>query len=455
MLVLYAKRNRTRITMTTNLYQIGQWAKDQGLVGEREIFLTGAIIAVSGKPIGFGIEAPAGSGKTVVADLLFGDKDADGRQGLIKRDYIYFKDAGSATSFFYDADRINAARIVVFMELQKDKTDTTVEAIKSMTEGKFASRRVTDVTKDAVKEQKIRPKTVAYTLAIENDTKPDAELRRRCITMATDVSKEQTGKVLDLKAALRFDYEASAILTDAERKSIYDDFNAILVTDFKVVNPFAQEFVKAVAKIAPDQKVRSMAEHFWNVMEGVTKLNYLEGRVAVGKDGRTLISNIQDLYQTLAIYKRAFIRDVYSIPPLGDIILKGFDDALNVEASKKDDVVGDLSKFGLTGEGGSRWIDVNHLRKAIKEKQKVVLAKNVVIQICRQLVDAGYLEDWKDGTTMKYQIQERLRDFDEPDKNKLIECASNLVKEKYPEKHEKWLQLQSQSYQDPITGEWK
>lgn len=439
--------------MTTDLYQIGQWAEDKGLVGEKEIFLTGAIVAVSGKPIGFGIEAPAGSGKTVVADLLFGDKSADGPEALVDRKNMYFKDAGTSTSFFYDADAINKARIVLFMELQKDKTDTTVEAIKSMTEGKFATRRVTDVTTKTVKEQRIRPKTVAYTLAIENDTKPDPELRRRCITMATDVSKKQTKNVLRLKAQLRFDHESSRILTDGERKKIRDDFNSILQTNFKVINPFAETFIESVAAIAPDQKVRSMAEHFWNVMEGVTKLNYLDGRIEVGKDGTTLVSNVQDLFQTLAIYKNAFIRDIYSIPPLGDIILKGFDDVSSVQETKKTDT-GGLEQYGIhDGISSSRWVDVNHLRKAIKEKQKVVLAKNVVIQICKQLVDAGYLEDWKDGSVIKYQIQEKFVEFDAPNWKHLVEEASVRMKERYPKEHDRWLAEQYKPYKHPISGD--
>lgn len=431
----------------TNLYKVGQWYKNRGLVGETELALVQTVVAISGKTMGFGLEAPSGSGKSATMDLLVGRGD-NSDEALIKRKYIYFKDAGSATSFFYDADEINSKRIIVFFELQKDKSETTVEAIKSMTEGKSASRKVTKVSEGNVENQEIKPKTVMYTLAIENDTKPDAELRRRCITMSTDVSKEQTAAVLNIKAKLRWDPESIKIMSDEEANEIRENVNAIMLMSFKVVNPFAEDFAKIVAEIAPDQKVRSMMEHFWDVFEGVVKVNALDRIMVNG--GTTVIASIQDLYQTLDIYKSSFLRDVYSIPPLGDVILRGFDDASVVEETKKQPM-GNLGSFGIV-ETNSQWVDVNHLRKAIKEKQKIVLAKNVVIQICRQLVDAGYLEDWKDGNVIKYQVQEKFREFSTPDATMLVENAYKKMVEKYPEKSGDWYNMQTKPYIHPITG---
>jgi hypothetical protein len=434
----------------TSLYDITRWYKHKGLVGEEKLALVQTVIAISGKPLGFGLEAPAGSGKTATMDLLVGDAGgAD--DSLIKKQYIYFKDAGSDKAFWYDP-AINQSKIIVFKELQKDKSSDTIEAIKSLTEGKSARRNVTVAAEDTVKEQKIDPKTVMYTLAIENDTKPDAELRRRCITMSTDVSKEQTGAVLDLKAQLRWDKDSIKIMDDNKANEIRRNVNSFLLMNFKVVNPFAQEFAKIIADVAPDQKIRSMAEHLWDVVEGVTKINHLLNPIYVGAGNDTIITNIQDIYQTLTIYKDSFLRDVYSIPPLGDIVLQGFNDAKSVDATKKGPSNVDLSKFAID-TGSNEWIDVNHLRKAIKEKQKVVLAKNVVNMICRQLVDAGYLEDAKIDNVIKYQVQEKFRAFETPDFDRLLSAASKLVKEKYPAQYQRWYDFQFKSYQDPITGQ--
>lgn len=436
--------------METNLYTVGEWYKNRGLVGEKKLALVQTVVAISGKPLGFGLEAPAGSGKTATMDLLVGDEGGDDTS-LIKKKYVYFKDAGSATSFFYDADQINKAKIVVFKELQKDKSDMTVEAIKSLTEGKSAGRKVTDVTVKDVVKQEIKPKTVFYTLAIENDTKPDAELRRRCITMSTDISKSQTCNVLEIKAKMQWDPASIKVMSEKEANDIRENVNALLLTKSEIANPFAIEFAKIVAEIAPDQKVRSMMNHFWDVMAGVTKVNSYNRVNAVVNDKLITLSNIQDLYQTLDIYKDSFLRDVYSIPPLGDVILQGFNDAQIVEATAKT-TVSDLSKYGMITTN-NQWVDVNHVRKAIKEKQNIVLAKNVVIQICRQLVDAGYLEDAKIDDTIKYQVQEKFREFEKPSPQKLVDAAYKLVQEKYPQKAEQWLKQQSESYVHPITGD--
>lgn len=436
----------------TNLYDIGRWYANRGLVGEVKLALVQTIVAISGKPIGFGIEAPSGSGKSATMDLLTGHKGKD--NGLIKEEYIYFKDAGSATSMFYDAPLMNRAKIIIFAELQKDKSDTTVEAIKSMTEGKKAQRNVTDMKMNGgdggIKEQAIEPKTVLYTLAIENDHKPDTELRRRCVVMTTDISKSQTDLVLETKAKTQWDANACKILTDEEEARIRKDVNTLFRYNFEAQNPFAEEFAKEIAKIAPDQKVRSTASHFWNVMSAVTLSNFTE-RIMVGD---FILSNIQDLIMTLEIYGDAFIRDVYGIPPMGDVVLQGFKDAAHVDETVKESTVKapTLANFGAEKDVGG-WYDVNHIRKAIKEKQNVVLKKNVVLQICRQLVDAGYLEDDRESKVVKFQVQDKFKTFDEPDVMQLIKVAYEKVKAKYPDKADKWYEQQFQPFQHPITGE--
>lgn len=431
-----------------SLYDVGQWYKHHGLVGETKLAIVMTAIAISGKPIGFGLEASSGSGKSATMDLLTGHEGMD--DGLIKEKFIYYKDAGSATSMYYDTDKINTAKIMVFAELQKDKSDTTVEAIKSMTEGKQAKRKVTDVTTGGVITQRIDPKTVLYTLAVENDHKPDAELRRRCITMSNDISKSQTEAVLDMKAAQQWDANVCKVMTEDEVQAIRQTINSLLTQTFDVKNPYAQAFAREIAKIAPDQKVRSTASHFWNVMQSVTLVNSMDRVMGVD----FVLSNIQDLLMTLDVYEDSFVRDVYSIPPIGDIVLQGFKDSAIVNETVKESTIkpNTLTQFGVDTKI-SGWYDVNHVRKAIKEKQNVVLAKNVVLQICRQLVDAGYLEDDRESKTVKFQVQEKFVTFAKPDVEALIKDASEKVKEKYPQLFDEWVALQYKPYTHPITGE--
>ncbi len=434
-----------------DLYKIGQWYHHHGLVGETENALLQTIIAVSNKPLGFGIVAPAGSGKTVTIDLLVGDPDSNVPH-LINQKYVYFKDAGSEKSFWYDK-RINDPdiKIIVFKELQKDGSIDTIEAIKSLTEGKSAKRRVTVAAEDDVKEQYIRPRTVIFSFAVENKNVVfDAELARRCITVATDVSKEQTDEVLKTKSLMRWDLKKIQILTPQEENEIKQYVNSILLMNLKIKNPFAPVFYKYIAEIAPDQKVRSMAEHFWDVVEGITKL-HMTNRILV--HGDTLLTSVQDLLMAIHIYKKHFVRDIYNIPPLGDIVLQGFKDAEQVEETKKGPSNVTLAKYTDDSNVVYDWYEINHIRKAIKEKQKVVLAQNIVYSICKQLVDAGYLEDWKDGKTTKFKVLDEFKFFRDPDINELIDGAYKFVKEKYPDIAQKWLQKNYESYIHPITGE--
>jgi len=438
--------------MKTTLYTIGKWYEDKGLVGEKPLALIQTVVCVSGKAIGFGIEASSGSGKSATLDLCIGD-DGKADVGLIYQKHVYFKDAGSDKAIWYDT-RINHpdVKIIAFRELQKDSGKDSVEAIKSITEGKRASRKVTMAVENDVKNQTIEPRTVVYSLAIENDYKPDPELRRRCIVASTDVSKDQTEAVLNIKAKARWDPQSIRCLSDEDSDKIRRNVNAILNINFKIVNPFAEDFAAIVAQVAPDQKVRSMMEHFWDVVEGVTKINALDGNHSI-VGGTTLLVNAQDLAQTMIIYKNTFLRDVYSIPPMGEIVLRGISDTSDVKATDKEDAAApSLAKYSA-GAIVHKWVEVNHIRKAIKEKQQINLSKLVVSQICRQLVDAGYLEDNKEGSIIKYQIIEEMKDFAAPNYPDLIKSAYEKVKAKYSDGvPDKWYQQQSTEFEHPLTG---
>lgn len=438
----------------TNLYNIGQWYKDKGLVGEIKLALVTISALVADKPLGIGIIAAAGSGKTVVMDKTVGDEGEDD-VALIEQKYIYFKDSASNTAMWYDQEKINNAKIFVLKELQKDKSHDAIEMIKSLTEGKSARRKVTDVTTDGVKEQKIKPMPCFFSLAVENDTKTDAELSRRCITMNTDVSQQQTAKVLELKAMAKFNHQSFRCLTDEESNAIRMDVNFCFMQKFKVINPFAPAFAKLIAEIAPDQKARSMMDHFWDVMEGVVKINALSKPFYVGPQKTDLLATIQDLYQTLDIYLDSFIRDLYGIPPMGDIVLQGFNDATKALkeniGSKKNS--GNLGSFVGLADNAGDYFSVTEVREAIRRGQNVNLTTKVVNDICRQLVDAGYLADNRDNKTITYKIQDEFKQIAMPDFDAMLSSAVALVKDAYPEIFDKWYAHQHTGYEHPLTGQ--
>lgn len=430
------------------LYDITKYYKHHGLVGEANIAIVMTLISILGKAIGFGIEASAGSGKTVMMNICYGLPEKD--NGLIDQRHIYFKDGGSATSMAYDFEKINKAKILVLSELQKDQSHNSIETIKSLTEGKAANYKVTDVTKKEVVEKKIEPLTVIYSLATENDTKPDTELKRRFITMSTDISQEQTNKVVVEKSKYRWDTESFKILTEDEQKELKRHVNKLILFKPKIANPYAEPYSHIITKFAPDQKVRSMSEHFWDLVEAITKFR-------LGKNvqiGALLLSNIQDLLMALDIYKHSFIRDVYGVPPIGDSILEAFSNADKADLVKKP-TISTVTSFIKETEGNSSgmWLTINDIRKIIKDNKNIVLPNKIVFNVCRQLVDAGYLEDIREATVTKFKVIDEIKDLQEPDVDLLIQQAGDKVKEKFPDRYDEWLSLQKQPYIHPITGE--
>lgn len=435
----------------TTLYDITKYAKDRGLVGEEKGFLVCTSALVARKPIGVLIVSAAGSGKTVIMDKLVGDEGLN-EDALIDSRFLYFKDMASSTADFYD-QKINNAPIMVMKELQKDKSHNAIEMMKSLTEGKSARRKVTDVTIGDVREQVIEAKCVFGSLAIENEHKPDAELQRRCITVTTDVSKEQTTKVLELKASLKYNPQSLRVISDDEVNEIRASINALMQMKIKVVNPYAVEFAKLVAKIAPDQKARSMMEHFWDVMEGVVKINSLAGPIFV--NGDCILANIQDLLMTMDIYMDSFINDLHGIPPMGAIVLQGFKDAeVMIKEDTGKSMSSDLSKFSLDGSFKAKaWLTINQIREAIRKRQNVNLKTKAVTDIVKQLIDAGYVEDNRDNKTITYQMVEDFASTINIDNQAFIEAASALIKRDFPETFEEWSQKQYSAYKHPITGE--
>lgn len=446
----------------TNLYKYGQWAENQGLVGEKPTFLTGAAALMNGKPLGFGIESASGAGKSMTMDLITGDEH-DNRPSLINSKYFYFKDAGSETSQFRDAARINSKKFMVIKELQKDKSHTTIEMIKSVTEGKVAVRKVTDMTKlnnegeaGAVVEHTIKPMPIAYSLAIENDMKPDAELARRCITVNTDVSKTQTERVLKVKAQRLWDAKKCEIMSEDESDIILKHADAVVNTTVEVLNPYAPAFAEVIAKIAPDQKTRSIMGHFWNVAEGVTKINHLQHPLFVMDGGRlATLTNIQDMWQTMDIYLDNFIRDIHGIPPIGDIVLQGFKDAAIDPQSKvgKGKSSKNLSMYSEEISSGATAITINQCRTAIKKKQNISLKTKTVRDVCAQLVDAGYLEDDRSEKVVTYSTLDEFKHEKKPDAEWMLREAEKLVREKFPAQVDAWVENQRRPYIHPITGE--
>jgi hypothetical protein len=268
--------------------------------------------------------------------------------------------------------------------------------------------------------------------------------------MGTDISQEQTTRVVVEKAKTRWDKESFKILTEGELIELKRHINKLIMFKPIIANPYAEPYSHIIAQFAPDQKVRSMSEHFWDLVEAVTKFR-LGNNIQIGA---TLLSNVQDLLMALDIYKHAFIRDVYGVPPIGDSVLEAFTNSSKVELTEKP-VKSTITSFIKETDSSATgvWLSVNDIRSIIKQTKNIVLSAKVVFNICRQLVDAGYLEDIKDGTIFKFKVIDDIKELQDPNIKQLIDEASVKVKERYPDRFQEWLMLQSKPYIHPITGE--
>jgi hypothetical protein len=247
-------------------------------------------------------------------------------------------------------------------------------------------------------------------------------------------------------------------MSDEESEFVRSKVNQLVDTKMEVRNPFAPYFADIVGKLAPDQKTRSLMNHFWNVIEGVTKINYFDTPIAVDYNAKTntivALVNIQDMYMAMDIYLKNFVRDIHGIPPMGDIILQGFKDCAKAgqEAVGNKKSSPNLSAYSDTITSSASY-SINEVRSAIKKHQNITLKTKVVKDMCNELVDAGYLEDDRSEKVIRYSTTDPFTQIPYPNAQKMFDDALEKVREKYPKHAEKWAEKQLRPYLHPITGE--
>lgn len=271
-----------------------------GLVGEENNAVLQTIAAVHG--MSFGIEGPSGSGKSHLANLLI---------ELLPRGSVYSMELSSKTAEMYNCDEINLARMIYVPELQKalKGNPMMMEIIKNLTEGRDAVRKVR--CGNETLEQKITgDKSVIYTFATENLAKKDAEMARRFFVLSTDVSEEQTRKIMEHLAMGQYGINACrrSKIVDEAKQHIADCINL----DARYGNPFAQY----LASIMPQTlDMRSKVKHYFGLLNAHARFSFKE-RVKV-KD--CLLLSIDDVFAVNKMY------ETYMIGKKGEMILEKFD----------------------------------------------------------------------------------------------------------------------------------
>ncbi|TAL54294.1 MAG: hypothetical protein EPN86_04005 [Nanoarchaeota archaeon] len=355
-----------------SLQDLISFYKDHGLVGEEPLAVLQTLGAINKQH--FGIESLSGSGKSYTMDILL---------DLLPKDSVYTMELSSATAEFYNAAEINRRPLIYIPELQKamrTNRELTTEILKNLAEGKAARRRVRNQREESTDEFVITPgKGVMFTLAVENDFKYDAEFSRRVFILRTDVSEEQTERILQATALRQQGGNRHA---SKNYQGLREHIAYCLSHDeFDYINPFAAYVAQ---QIPTNIRSRSWGQYLFGLMNSSAKF-HLQDRT---REAITLVLNMQDVYNIQQIYWKQFCEGLLRIPLFAEEVIDA------VEKS-----------------GNGRGPDARDVYKQL-ENTAPMITYNLARQTLEQLADAGYLE--KDGyhsTNPRYARADRIPDY--------------------------------------------
>ena len=362
-----------------SLFDLQNFAEKDGLVGEKETFILFTLASLIKMPVM--IYSFSGSGKTEVAKRW---------KKLIPSDMVYTLEMSSDTVITYDCAEINTKDFIFIPEFQlamNSNNPIVMEVVKKVTEGEDTNRRVTNRGSKGIEKYSIKGSIgVVSTFAIENRTaKFDTETRRRIPILPTDISAEQTERVIDKIFSSDWDNGVQG-QDEVDKSELISNYLVHLIkSDVKlgnILNPFMVSFTKMVPK---DIRGRSYARHLSNFMKSCVKF-HIKKRVSVKKGKRTYhLANISDVFNIYNLYWKNFVRGVLGIPMLGEEILKVFD---YVEVISDTKPIG-VKKSSLNGymEGGNgenhrlclRVTDVHLMLK----KRKMSVSYNGQCSLCK------------------------------------------------------------------------
>jgi len=391
-----------------------QFAETCGLVKEKENFLLLTFAACN--KVSVGVESVSGSGKTVLADIM------------------YIEELQKA---------MNTSNPIV------------VEMLKNLTEGKELRRKVYDSTTKTVNKQAIKGDLgIVYSLALENKTKKDEELDRRVITLMTDISQEQNRRVVKYIGKTRFNKSRLKILSDENTEQLRNYVDTVLgMSKQEIENPFA-EYIAEVVPV-PFVKVRSYVKHYFNLMDSCTKFFHTERF----RKGEKIFASIQDVYTIHTLYGRTFNQGIHHLPQLGKDIMDVFDEAM-VEKKGWHKNAEKRQQMLFQDEDGSDklYLNVTKIHNMLKE-EGILLKHKVIRNQCDMLVEAGFLGQELSGKNVFFFKTDDVAEFEDNfDFKKCYSAGLRNMNKEYPELIREWLSMQSNEegrveLKHPITGD--
>jgi len=427
----WCKRKAPKISLIPKFYQ------NYGLQGEEHNTILLTISFSSGNSIG--IVSLSGTGKSYLADIYF---------NYLYPEELFYRIAGSGSrqALVNDWREIETKKGIYIEELQKLLFyEENKEILKNVLEGKKYMRRKVDEKNHRIIKQVINPVPVLFTIAIENQDKTynEAEFsRRNFLTLHTDISKDTTRKVIRYKLDERFAKpESLRTISVADEEHMKYHVNNMIryLPNFMYVNPFA----RYLDKIFDDDflKIRSLITNYLDIIDcsaawhNNNRFKLIDGNTRDHKnrkyDGKVFCT-LQDMWNAHVLYGKQFFYTVLGIPPLGEELMDIFDTGEGIP----------IKQQKITGkEKPKKFFTVERLHREIKIKRKVVLTHEVIKTACDQLCIGNYLEKVLRNRIVYYVKALNIETW--VDRMNILKCwdiGSTIMKQKYPECYESWLQ---------------
>lgn len=429
--------------------QLLDFGETFGLVEEKENF---ALLSLSTmNKINCGVESLSGSGKSILTDITM---------KLFNPERVFNIQLTSNTAVTYQWKDLETKDIIYIEELQKAinaSNPILVEVLKNITEGKPITRVVRNQITNTNEKQVIKGDlSIIYSLALENKVKKDDELDRRVITFTTDISQEQTRRVVKYLGKTRFNRKRLKVQTDEVTENLKRHVDSVLnLCKSRVENPFAEYISDKVP--VPFVKVRSYITHYFNLIDSSTKFHYKERM----KKGDSFFTSIQDIYIIHKLYGRMFNQKIHNLPQLGIEIMETFDkDTLMKKGFKKNVEKALQSYYQKSGDEDENryYLELNDIHSILKIRG--ILVKHKIVQNqCDELVEAGFLGRELSGKKALYYKTDEVEEFEDNfDFQKCFFAGYDNMKANYPLYVDEWLSMQLDEKNgillyDPVTGE--
>lgn len=403
------------------LVDILDYYKYKGVVGEESISILQTLGAIN--KLCFGLESLSGSGKSYVVENLL---------DLIPEDMVYRMEMSSKTAEMYQADEINKRKIIYLPELQKamkSNNPIIIEILKGLTEGKDVTRKVRNQSTKSIDEYVINgDKGVIFTLAVENEFKYDAEFSRRVFILQTDVSEDQTDKILKFKASKRHAVKQNGFGEEDYKKLSAHVKECLEFPDVDYENPFADYIAEQIPRTI---RARSYDDYLFDLMDASAKFHFKDRFL---KDN-VLFLNIEDVHSITSLYWNQFCKGLLKIPVLGEEVME------------------------LLGED-SQTYSPQEVYNAIKENNPGYSFK-MVEKTIDSLVDSGFVEktDPKSSKSDYVKVKELYGVNKQFDWDECWNSGLEFMQQYHPDVVDGWLALQGGtrgvSVLDPLSGEKK